>query len=167
MIKLAQTDPLARMRLPLAFSGCTLRAVAPVPITSLAPYPGQCAGVQALLGGFPKPGEVLSLPGVLLVWAGRDLAFAFGAELPDGLAAYCAMSDQSDGWCGLELQGPQASEYLARHVPFDLRAMPVPGAARTVLKHVPVLIVRKQDGAFELWVWRSMAHSALNALAPG
>ena len=163
MIRLKETSAVAQLRLP-TLTGCTLRALPPVRITSIAPYPDQADALRARLGGFPAPGEVVTVQGIDLVWAGRDLAFAFGDDLPDGLGAFCALSDQSDGWCGFALQGAGAEALLARRLPFDLRKMPSPGSARSVLDHLPVLVLRRASDRFEIWVWRSMVQSALARL---
>ncbi len=163
MIRLKETSAVAQPRLP-TLTGCTLRALPPVRITSVAPYPGQTEALRARLDGFPAPGEVLTVQGIDLVWAGRDLAFAFGDDLPDGLDAFCALTDQSDGWCGFALQGTGAEALLARRLPFDLRNMPSQGSARSVLDHLPVLVLRRASDRFEIWVWRSMVQNALARL---
>lgn len=164
MIRLKETSAVATLRLPTP-SGCTLRALPPVRITSIAPYPGQADALRAHLGGFPAPGEVVTLQGIDLVWAGRDLAFTFGNDLPEGLDAYCALSDQSDGWCGFALEGAGAEALLARRLPFDLRNMPSPSSARSVLDHLPVLVLRRASDRFEIWVWRSMTASLVQEFA--
>ena len=158
MIRLKETSAVATLRLP-TLPGCTVRALPPVRITSIAPHPGQAEALRARLGGFPAPGEVVTLQGIDLVWAGRDLAFAFGDGLPDGLGAHGAISDQSDGWCGFALQGTGAEALLARRLPFDLRKMAAPASARSVLDHLPVLVLRRASDSFEIWVWRSMVQS--------
>ena len=158
MIKLKENSAVGQLRLP-TLTGCTLRALSPARITSIAPYPGQVEALRARLGGFPAPGEVVTLQGIDLVWAGRNLTFAFGDDLPDGLGAHCALSDQSDGWCGFVLQGAGAEALLARRLPFDLRNMASPGSARSVLDHLPVLVLRRASDRFEIWVWRSMVQS--------
>ena len=163
MIRLKETSAGAKLRLP-PLTGCTLRMLPQMRITSIAPYSGQADALRARLGGFPAPGEVLKVQGIDLVWAGGDLAFAFGDDLPDGLGAFCALSDQSDGWCGFALQGAGAEALLARRLPFDLRKMPSPGSARSVLDHLPVLVMRRASDRFEIWVWRSMVQSALARL---
>jgi heterotetrameric sarcosine oxidase gamma subunit len=164
--ELCATDGFAALDLPLVLDGCTLHALPATPITAIAPYPGQTAALRAHLGAFPDPGQVLSIGAKRLVWAGRDMAFAFSADLPDGLGAFAAVTDQSDGWCGLGVQGDGALAMLARRLPVDLRALPSPGAARSVLEHAPVLVVRLNPHTFEIWGWRSMAQSVLHRLTP-
>jgi glycine cleavage system aminomethyltransferase T len=164
VIRLKETSAVAQLRLPVPLAGCTLSALPPVRITSIAPFPGQDTVLCARLGGFPGPGEVLRLQGIDLVWAGRALAFVFGDDLPDGIGAHCALSEQTDGWCGVGLQGAGAAALLARRLPFDLRNMPAPASARSVMDHIPVLVLRRASDRFELWVWRSMVQSALHRL---
>lgn len=164
MIRLKETSAVAKLHLPMTLTGCTLRALPPVRITSIAPYPGQADALRARLGGFPAPSEVLTVQGINLVWAGRDLVFAFGDDLPDGLSAHCALSDQSDGWCGFGLGGAGAVELLGRRLPCDLRNMPAPGVIRSQLDYVPVLVLRTGVEDFDIWVWRSMVQSAWNKL---
>ena len=159
MIRLKESSAGAKLRLPMTLTGCTLRALPPVRITSIAPYPGQADALRARLGGFPAPGEVVRVQGIDLVWAGRDLAFAFGDDLPDGLDAHCAISDQSDGWCGFALEGAGSEPLLARRLPFDLRKMTAPASARSVIDHLPVLLLRRNSNSFELWGWQSMIQS--------
>lgn len=162
MIKLSPLSAHHDLRLPAQRDGVRISAIPPVRITALAPYPGQTDALRAQIGGFPRHGEVLTLGALRMVWAGRDLAFAFGDGLPDGLDAHCAMTDQSDGWAGFSLTGARAQAYLARRLPFDLRALPDPASARSVMGHIPVLVLKGKD--LQLWVWRSMAQSALHDL---
>lgn len=164
MASLSETSAFAGLHLPVTLAGCRLHPLAPARITALAPYPGQTAALRNLLGSFPDPGQVVTLAETRLVWAGRDLAFAFGPDLPMGLEPFCALTDQSDAWVGLSLHGPGAEAHLARRLPFDLRKLPAPGSARSLLDHLPVLILRMGPEAFEIWVWRSMVGSAVPAL---
>lgn len=65
--------------------------------------------------------------------------------------------DVSDAYAGLVLEGQDAAEVLARLVPVD----PAAGLpARTLLRHVPVVILPRPDG-FGLLVSRSYAASAV------
>ena len=166
MAKLRATGGFAPHDLPLVLDGCRLDALPATQITGIAPFPGQVAGLRAQLGAFPDAGQVVALGAARLVWAGRDMVLAFGAELPDGLGEFAALTDQSDAWCGVAVQGDGALAHLARRLPFDLRALPVQGSARSVLEHAPVLIVRLDRDQFEVWGWRSMAQSLLHRLTP-
>ena len=164
MIDLKPANALAGDTLPVTGEGYRIDPLPATRITALAPFPGAIDALRDRLGGFPGPGEVLDQGARRLVWAGRDLAFAFGEGLPEGLHELCALTDQSDGWAGLALSGPSALALLARRVPVDLRQQPAPGAVRTILGHVPVLIILAPDSA-EIWTWRSIAGSLLHELA--
>jgi heterotetrameric sarcosine oxidase gamma subunit len=168
--ELLATDAFAGLGLPVALGGCRLEACAPAPITSVAPWPGRDAEADAALRsiglGFPDPGQVISNGAARAVWAGRATAFLIGADLPEGLAEHAALTDQSDGWAGLRLTGDKAEAVLARLVPLDLRpgAMPPGRAARSLLNHMPCLILRETEAAFEIHVFRSMAGTAVHEL---
>ncbi len=84
---------------------------------------------------FPAPNPSARRQSARLVWTGRDQAFLMGAD-PAPLAAHAALTDQSDGWAGLALEGAAAVDVLARLYPLDLRAMPVGSAARAPLNHM-------------------------------
>jgi sarcosine oxidase subunit gamma len=135
-------------------------------ILSVAPYPGCEAAVADHLGGFPAPEETLAVGKGRLVWAGREQAFLFDAgdndgDLSERLAGLAAVTDQSDGWAGLRLSGANAEEVLARLVPLDLALMPAGRSARSLLGHMPLLLIRDAAG-FELWSFRSMAGTMLH-----
>jgi len=143
---------------PASGGGASLRAIAPVPIWSVALFPG------AQWAALPAPGRWASLGEGRIVWTGFEQAFIFGT-LPDHLPE-AAITDQSDGWEGFGLAGPGAVAALARLVGIDLRAGAFgPGSvARTGLNHVPALILRTADEDFEIFVPRSMALTALEEL---
>jgi hypothetical protein len=70
--------------------------------------------------------------------------------------------DVSDAFAGLALEGRDAAAVLARLVPVDLdpAAFPSGAAARTLLRHVPLVLVASERG-FGLLVPRSCAASAV------
>jgi sarcosine oxidase subunit gamma len=65
---------------------------------------------------------------------------------------------------GLRLSGPDAVEVLSRLVPLDLAQMPPRTSARSLLNHMPLLLIRGDEG-FEVWSYRSMAGTLLHELA--
>jgi sarcosine oxidase subunit gamma len=152
--------------LPNLPGSCRLEALPQSRILSVAPYPGREDEAARRLGAFPAPGEVHVLGAARLVWAGRGMAFLLNpAEgQGDGLAGIAAVTDQSDGWAGLRLSGPDAEEVLARLVPLDLAPMTPPASVRSLLNHMPLLLIRGDEG-FEVWSYRSMAGTLLHELA--
>ena len=93
-------------------------------------------------------------------------SFLIGAA-PEGLAGVAALTDQSDGWARMRLQGPGAEAVLARLVPIDLRvaAFPEGAVARSGLNHMMMVLMREGPQAFQIMVFRSMAGSAVHELA--
>jgi sarcosine oxidase subunit gamma len=102
-------------------------------------------------------------------WAGSGQWLVEGlgpGEVADWLTGLAAVSDQTDAWAGTRLSGAAAREMLARLVPIDLipEAFPPGTAARTLLRHVPLLLIAREEGAFELLVPRSYARTAVSDL---
>lgn len=133
------------------------------PITSVAPFPNREEAVAKALGGFPAPNTFITLGAASVVWAGRVQAFYIGAPCPD-LGDMAAVTDQSGGWVALSLVGPAAVDVLARYVPLDFRAIPVGGAARSQLYHMPLILTRQGSDAFQIMTFRSMARTAWHEL---
>jgi len=71
--------------------------------------------------------------------------------------------DVSDAFAGLSLAGEPAASVLARLVPIDLAGLPPGGMARTLLRHVPVMVTA-DDAGFALLVPRSFAATALGEI---
>lgn len=75
------------------------------------------------------------------------------------LVAGAGEVDVSDAFVGLAVEGPDAAGVLARLMPIDLAGLP----ARTLLRHVPVIVSVRAEG-FALLVPRSYAASAVGEL---
>jgi sarcosine oxidase subunit gamma len=119
-----------------------------------------------------RTGAGLSEPGRAagsVVWAGMGPWLVEGSD-PAAVAALlrglAAVTDQSDGWAGMVLSGPAARAVLARLVPLDLdpAAFPEGAAARSMLRHVPLLLIAA-EARFRLIVPRSYARTAVEDLA--
>jgi sarcosine oxidase subunit gamma len=83
------------------------------------------------------------------------------AGLAERLAPEAAVTDQSDGWACLLLEGEDARAVLARLVPLDLEeeAFRDGAVARTQLRQLACALIRR-GGAFEIRVMRSFAATA-------
>ena len=164
MPDLIAKSPLAG-RAPLTLAGVTLAEADLGQITSVAPFRGQDKALgkalKALGLGFPAPNQVSSKGAARLVWTGRDQAFLIGAA-PQGLDGLAALTDQSDGWAALRLDGPGVGDVLARLYPLDMRvaAFPVGRVARAPLNHMSSILMRPGPDSFEILVFRSMARTA-------
>jgi heterotetrameric sarcosine oxidase gamma subunit len=150
-------------RAPLTLGQATLSEVMLPRVTSVAPFKGQQKALAKALKGMglvlPAPNAVSAGQGARLVWTGRDQAFLMGAD-PAPLAPHAALTDQSDGWAGLALEGAAAPDVLARVYALDLRAMAPGAVARSPLNHMSSLLLRTAPDRFEMLVFRSMARTA-------
>lgn len=155
--------------LPLTVGALTLTDATPARITAVAPWPG-CeaaadAALQALGLGWPAPDRAITSAKAAILWSGRSQAFLLGAA-PKGLADAAALTDLSDGWVALALDGPPAADTLARLVPLDLSpaAFPEGATARSGLGHMVVLLHRAGPERFRLFVFRSMVRTAVHEI---
>lgn len=155
--------------LPVTRGSVTLAEVLPEAITAIAPFNGREAAVSKALKaatglGFPKPNRAETKGASTCLWTGHGQAFLIGPA--PGPIAGAAVTDQSDGWAVLRLDGLRACDVLARLVPLDLRpaAFPTGAAARTLLFHMPLAIFRSGPDSYDLLVFRSMAATAVHDL---
>jgi sarcosine oxidase subunit gamma len=148
---------------PVRHGGISLSEAPLEVMTSLQPLPGQEKGLAKLLKGiglgFPAPNTLSSRGDHLLVWTGRNQAFLIGAA-PVGLTAVAAITDQSDGWARLRVEGVGAADVLMRLVPLDMRSFGAGRAARVPLNHMQAVVMCRIAGQFDLLVFRSMARTA-------
>jgi len=156
---------------PVEVGGLRLTQAPLTPIWSIAPYRGRVGAVSEALQAahglpFPTPGALQEKDGARIAWSGLDQAFLIGAIPGTSLATHAAVTDQSDAWTRLILDGAAARDVLARLVPVDLSpaACPPGSARRTLLGHMPVLILHLGGDLFELLVFRSMTGTALHEL---
>lgn len=155
--------------LPLTIGGLSLTDATPARITAIAPWPGKGKATGAALKklglDWPAANRAASSGKTLCVWSGRAQAFLINAA-PDGLDRGAALTDISDGWVALALDGVAAGAALARLVPLDLgvSAFPQGASARTSLGHMQVLLHRSGADHFTLFVFRSMIKTAVHEI---
>jgi sarcosine oxidase subunit gamma len=165
--RLLARTPAEGLGLPLAVGGARLSEAELGPVTSLAPFAGRAAEVEARLGApLPPPGRVGAVEGGRLLWAGPGRAWLVGRGAPE-LTGLAAVVEQGDGIVGLRLEGEGAREVLARLVPLDLRdrAFPEGATARTLLNHMAVTLTRVGAEAWEILAMRSMAATLVREVA--
>jgi sarcosine oxidase gamma subunit len=163
--RLVHETPVAGLALPIEIGAARLVAGVAQPLWSITPFRGREAEVAAGLGAEALAvGREVAAGEGRLVWAGIGLWLLRGISPPDGLDAIAGVAEQTDGFAVLELQGRAAVDVLARLVPLDLAGEFAPGlAARSLLFHVPLLIVGQRSG-FEMLVPRSYAATAVHDL---
>ena len=140
-------------------------------ITALMPFRGQDAACseawhKAHGRGFPGPGEVTASGAARCVWTGRGQAFLMGPAPDAALGAHGAVTDQSDAWAMVLIEGAAVTDILARLVPIDLRtaSFPVGHTARTLLQHMTVSITRVSASGFQIMAFRSMAATLVHEI---
>jgi heterotetrameric sarcosine oxidase gamma subunit len=155
-------SPLAG-RFPVSHGGLALSEVPIDRMTSIAPLKGKATAVAKVLKAaglaFPAPNTWEGTADRMVVWTARQQAFVIG-PLPEGLAPLAALTDQSDGWARLRLEGAGAAEALMRLVPLDLRRAATGWAARAPLNHMQSVLICPAPGVFDVLVFRSMAVTA-------
>ncbi len=150
---------------PVAHGGLRLSEHLLGAITSISILPGQekqvTRGLKPLGISFPAPSRFETAGPATLVWTARHQAFLIGSPAPDALPG-AAVTDQSDGWAGLRLEGPAAADALMRLYPLDLRLQSFAQghAARAPLNHMQSILMRTAPYAFDIMVFRSMAKTA-------
>ncbi len=168
MVDLVAKSPL-RHALPLTIGKLTLTEDVFDNVTSVALFSGReqdvSSAFEAQFGiSFPKPGQSGEKDGVRISWCGRGQAMVFGPKPASALGA--AITDQTDAWAYVTIEGTGVREALARLVPIDLR----PGqflegdTARTLIGHMNGQITRTGPDQYALMVFRSMAGTLLHDL---
>ena len=156
--------------LPVSLGSCTLSEVLPDAITSVAPAKGQEKPVSDALkkafgAAFPAANRATGKEGARAVWSGAGQAFLLGPAPKPVKGA--AMTDQSDAWAVMRLEGADAEAVLARLVPVDPRVAQFKRGhtARTMLFHMNCSLTRVGANAFDIMVFRSMAETAVHELS--
>lgn len=163
-----------------SFGDTRLYAPTDLAIVSIAlPLGGEDAALKAIKSAFdadlPNPGQsAMAKDETRLVRLSPDQAFAiFKRATPDAephvqtlLKGAAYTTDQTDVWSGLALDGPLARTALERICPIDLHpdAFVEGAAARTVMEHLGVLILRTGPDAYLLLSASSSAGSFLHAV---
>lgn len=155
--------------LPKTIGGVTLSEIVFDAITSVAPLGGQETAVSDALkaqmgAAFPKPNRTTGTAKKRAVFSGRGQALVLGPKL-DPIAG-AAMTDQTDAWACVVLEGEAARDVLARLVPIDLRpdVFKTGHAARTLLMHLNVVLMRTGADRYGIMAFRSMAKTLVHDL---
>jgi sarcosine oxidase subunit gamma len=164
----------------MEIAGVRLWAPNDLALVSLAlPLGGEAAAEQAVraaygvaLSGIGR--SVVAGDGTRLIRLAPDLAFAlFPHATPDAervvaerLKGAVYTTDQTDVWVALALSGGNTRRALERICPIDLHpdVFGMDHAARTVMEHLGVLILRTGDDDYLLLSASSSANSFLHAI---
>jgi sarcosine oxidase subunit gamma len=112
----------------------------------------------------PPPGRLTKGTNAEIAWAGQGQFFVFQPDGAPGLPSLkAAVTDQSDGWVAMLLEGEHAKAVLARLCPLDLRALSEGDAVRSLVGHMNAVMIRRAEGV-ELMVFRSMTQTLVHEL---
>jgi len=157
--------------LPVTVGGMKLTEEHPTQMWSIAPFKGQQKALdealQAAHGmGLPSVNRATGKAGNRALWFGRDMILLIGPEPDRRLADHAALTDQSDAWAVVKLEGERGEDVLARLVPVDLRPQVFKRGhtLRTELKHMMASITRIGAQSFQIMVFRSMARTLVHDL---
>jgi sarcosine oxidase subunit gamma len=170
VVELEAKTPLGGMD-PLTVGDVTLREAEPGQLTTLAPYRGrETALSQALTAAHgmpaPAPNRATGKAGSRAIWFGRGMILLAGPAPDPSLAEHAALTDQTDGWACVQLDGQGAADVLARLTPLDLRAgvFERGHTARTDLQHMMASITRVGATAFQIMVFRGFGRTLVHDL---
>ena len=179
---LAARSPLAGAAIPAeSWPGFALSEVPDLALSSLATRRGQETEVRARAKARfglepPPPGRTASGDGVTFLWTGHEQWFVETPESPlGGLEALlreafgdsAAVTDQSDAWANLRLEGPATRAVLEKLCPLDLHpgTFPPGATARTTMEHLSAIITLHDDrGSFTILTPRSSSAAFLHHL---
>ena len=164
MVDLVAKTPCAGL-LPLTHGDITLRELNYGAVFSVSPFNGKSAAVskalqQSIGAGLPDIGRVLAGASGEVIWTGQGQYFVRAVKLPKLPAA---ISEQSDGWACVALEGEGAFDVLARLCPLNMRTMEEGDVARSLVGHMSAIIIIRSDGV-DLMVFRSMAATLVHEL---
>lgn len=157
--------------LPLAIGQVTLSEVMPTAMTSVSPLMGAQAALSDAMTKahgvpYPDPNVAIGDDTTRAVWFGRTHAMLIGPVPDPLLSGYAALTDQTDAWAVVRLQGDSAETVLARLIPVDLR-LSVFGVEKTIrsqLSHMMASVTRVDENTFQIMVFRSMAKTLVHDL---
>jgi len=157
--------------LPLAIGAASLSEVEAGAITSISPFEDGAEPLAEVLKSahglsIPAPNRATGKDGARAIWFSRSHVLLVGPKPDPVLAQYAAVTDQSDAWTAVRLEGDAAVDVLARLVPVDLRQATFKRGytVRTMIQHMNGSITRVGDRAFQIMVFRSMAATLVHDL---
>lgn len=170
MVDLSSKTPCEGL-LPVSIGAFLLQEVDLGCLTALAPYSGQGSAlsgtIQSIYGvTFPEPNSTSTNDNTQAIWFGRDIALLIGPAPDARLADHAALTDQSDAWAAVMINGEGSEDVLARLSPVDLRPSVFTGGqtCRTLLGHMTASITRGPDNSLLILVFRSMAVTLVDEL---
>lgn len=141
-------------------------------MTLLMPFKGKAALLSKAMEtahgvAIPDPNRMIAAHDVKAIWFGKDTVLLTGAQVDARLKAHAAITDQSDAWTCLCLEGVGGDQVLARLVPVDLRLSHFAEGqtVRTQIGHMTGSVTRLGPNQFLIMVFRSMAETLFHEVS--
>lgn len=170
MVKLIAKTPCDGL-LPLTIGATSLSEVQPGHMTSIAAFKGQDKALSGALKSAhgmaaPGAGRATGKQDARAIWFGQRVILLIGPAADPSLAQHAALTDQSDAWAVVRLDGAQAADVLARLCPIDLRddQFRRGQTARTELMHMAASITRVGNQSYQIMVFRAFAQTLVHDL---
>ena len=170
MVELIAKSPCAGL-LPLSIGDCTVEELSPAVMTALAPFTGEDQALGQVLKAshnlsLPLPGRATGKEGARAIWFGQRMFLLMGPQPHEGLSRHAAVTDQSDAWTVVRLQGAGARDVLSRLTPVDLRDTRFKRGhtARTDLRHMMASLTRIGPESYLIMVFRGFAETLVHDL---
>lgn len=170
MVDLIVKSPLDGL-LPLSLGGMTLSEEKPGLMTGVAAFKGKEKSLSTALKkahgmATPGPNRAMGKAGARAIWFGHGMILLQGVRADKTLAKHAALTDQSDGWAVVRLEGAGARDVLARLTPVDLRDAEFKRGhtARTELAHMMASITRIGAQSWQIMVYQSFAQTLVHDL---
>ncbi|MDQ2093258.1 sarcosine oxidase subunit gamma [Rhodalgimonas zhirmunskyi] len=158
--------------LPLSIGALDLTEQPHAQMTLLIPWEGQETALSKALEkahgvALPGVGQSTQSHATRALWFGHNQVLLTGPAPDPALADLAAVTDLSDAYACLRLEGAGADRVLARLTPLDLRDVSFrQGAvARTEIAHMAGALIREGEAAFGLMVYRSMAATLVHEVS--
>lgn len=157
--------------LPLDVGALRLSEVETGPITSVAAFKGQAAALSKAMQAahgveMPGPNRMNAAGEARAIWFGPQMVLLTGVVAESGLSTHAALTDQSDAWAVVRLEGAGAADVMARLTPIDLRKDTFgPGkTARTQVQHMQASVTCLGVECYQIMVFRAFAETLVHDL---
>lgn len=169
----AETSPT-----PQKFGGCSLSDCPNLALVSVTARKGQNLETRRVLsdiiGQSCGVSEFCDGEDYSAFWSGPDQWFVMQsqtddidleAELAPAFNDFASLTEQSDGWVGFDLEGPECALVLERLCNIDLSSFHSGRAQRTIVEHIGAFVLcRAQGRSYRLLCGRSFAVSFRHAV---
>lgn len=174
MVDLTSLSPCNGL-LPLTIGDLALSEAPAATLTGIAPFSDGaaqlCEALHAAYGmTLPAANRSTASQGARLLWFGQRMYLLQGPapapKLAAALADHAALTDLTDGWAVVLLEGTGAADALARLTGIDLRQSRFrrDHTARTDLRHMTGSVTRVGVNAYQIMVFRSFAATLVQDL---